>query len=82
MKNLSTMSLIVVLTACVTTHQVRLPDHGYAIDLNIGDSFSIVLHDGRKHSFQVTHIDELAEPGDGSGPLCLYASDDPSRRCL
>ena len=124
MKNFSTALLIVVLTACVTTHQVHVPETGYAIDLNEGDSVSIVMRDGKEHSFQIRHIDEtglsgsegsfaysemqsvnvkkrkrppkglwwlllslaviavFAEPGDGNGPLCLYASNDPSRRCL
>ena len=125
MKNFITILLINLLVACVTTHQVHVPVGGYSIDVVEGDDVSIVMNDGSKHSFRVTHIDTtglagsegsfaysemqsvqvkrtkrppktlwllllslavvavFAESDDhGSGLLCLYSSNDPSRRCL
>jgi hypothetical protein len=125
MKKFITMLLAIALTACATTRQVYVPTEGYAIDVNEGDWVNIVMIDGKKHNFQVTHVDEIGLSGsegsfaysemqvvnvkknrkppkalwwlllslaviavfaeaddNGSGPLCLYASTDPSRTCL
>ena len=125
MKIFNAILLSMLLAACATTRQVYLPTGGYAIDVSKGDRVSIVMNDGKTHSFLVTQVDEIglsgsngsfaygemqsvnvieqsknskyllwlvlslavvaafAEPDDGgSGPLCLYASNDPNRRCL
>ena len=63
MKLFNAIVLSMLLSACATTRQVYLPTGGYAIDVNKGDRVNIVMNDGKTHSFQVTHVDEIGLSG-------------------